>query len=75
VDVFDALVSARPYKAAFPLEKALTILETGAGSQFDPTFAATFIGIVPALHETVADLPPQSVLPHLENLRRRHFGV
>ncbi len=34
-DVFDALSSKRPYKPAFPLEKCLTILKEGSGSQFD----------------------------------------
>jgi putative two-component system response regulator len=34
-DVFDALCSKRPYKAAMPLEKALGILTNGRGTQFD----------------------------------------
>ena len=33
-DVFDALTSARPYKAAFTPTKALEIMEEGRGSQF-----------------------------------------
>ena len=35
-DVFDALTSRRVYKPAFPLEKALAIIEEGKGTQFDP---------------------------------------
>ena len=34
-DVFDALTSPRVYKPAFPLSKALTIIEEGKGTQFD----------------------------------------
>lgn len=34
-DVFDALSSERPYKAAFPREKCFHILEEGRGSHFD----------------------------------------
>ena len=35
-DVFDALVSERPYREAWPVERALaTILAEGAGTQFD----------------------------------------
>ncbi|MCR5345774.1 MAG: HD domain-containing protein [Lachnospiraceae bacterium] len=34
-DVFDALTSPRVYKPAFSLEKALTIIEEGKGTQFD----------------------------------------
>ncbi len=35
-DVFDALTSPRVYKPAFPLEKAIQIIEDGKGTQFDP---------------------------------------
>ncbi|MDR1137195.1 MAG: response regulator [Synergistaceae bacterium] len=35
-DVFDALTSARPYKEAFPCEKALAILYEESGTHFDP---------------------------------------
>jgi PAS domain S-box-containing protein len=35
-DVFDALLSNRPYRPALPLGKAIEILEDGRGSQFDP---------------------------------------
>ncbi|MCG8433323.1 MAG: HD domain-containing protein, partial [Gammaproteobacteria bacterium] len=35
-DVFDALSSKRPYKAAWPLEKALDFLTAKSGSHFDP---------------------------------------
>ncbi|MEL6109982.1 MAG: HD domain-containing phosphohydrolase, partial [Planctomycetota bacterium] len=34
-DVFDALSSERPYKAAFPREKCFHILEEGRGTHFD----------------------------------------
>jgi putative two-component system response regulator len=35
-DVFDALVSRRVYKPAFPLDRSLRIMEEGRGTQFDP---------------------------------------
>ncbi len=35
-DVFDALTSPRVYKPAFPLDKALSIIQEEAGKQFDP---------------------------------------
>ncbi len=34
-DVFDALTSERPYKEAWPVEKALRVMEEGRESQFD----------------------------------------
>jgi putative two-component system response regulator len=36
VDVYDALVCARVYKAAFSYEEALRIIGEGRGTQFDP---------------------------------------
>lgn len=41
-DNFDALMSSRPYKAAFPLEKTLAIMDEGEGSFFDPTLYRLF---------------------------------
>ncbi|WP_024856833.1 HD domain-containing phosphohydrolase [Ruminococcus albus] len=42
-DVFDALTSPRVYKPAFPLDKALSIIEEGNGTQFDPKCVEVFI--------------------------------
>ncbi len=41
-DVFDALVSCRPYKAALPVAEARQLILNYAGSHFDPDFAAVF---------------------------------
>ncbi len=42
VDVYDALVSERPYKPAWSHERAMAELRCGAGSQFDPQALAAF---------------------------------
>ena len=42
-DVFDALVSERVYKKAFPFEKAMSIIKEDAGTHFDPNVAEAFI--------------------------------
>ncbi|MBQ1490587.1 MAG: HD domain-containing protein [Blautia sp.] len=42
-DVFDALVSRRSYKEGFPFEKAMSIIEEGMGSHFDPNVAGAFL--------------------------------
>ena len=42
-DVFDALTSPRVYKPAFPVEKALSIIEEGKGTQFDPKCVEVFM--------------------------------
>jgi two-component system response regulator RpfG len=35
-DVYDALTSVRPYKAAWPVQEALAYMEQHAGAHFDP---------------------------------------
>lgn len=42
-DVYDALTSKRPYKEAFPREKALELLENGRGVHFDPQLLDLFL--------------------------------
>jgi len=44
-DVYDALVSERPYKKAFTHEEATKIIEEGAGTQFDPHLTRIFISV------------------------------
>jgi len=41
-DVFDALTSKRPYKEAFPFEKAFDMILEDAGSHFDPNITSAF---------------------------------
>jgi putative two-component system response regulator len=42
VDVYDALISARPYKRPMPTEEAKQIIESGSGSHFDPLLVDVF---------------------------------
>jgi putative two-component system response regulator len=42
VDVYDALISERPYKKAFTPEQAVRIITEGAGTQFDPALIDIF---------------------------------
>jgi putative two-component system response regulator len=46
VDVYDALVSERPYKKPFPPDQALEIIKQGSGAQFDPTLVDIFTAAV-----------------------------
>jgi adenylate cyclase len=41
-DVYDALISGRPYKESFRHEKAVEIILAGCGSQFDPQLTDAF---------------------------------
>lgn len=48
-DVFDALVSVRPYKAALPLEEALRYFDEQAGLHFDPALVEAFRRALPEI--------------------------
>ena len=50
-DVFDALTSPRVYKPAFPIEKAVVIIEEGKGTQFDPKCVEVFMDALPEVEE------------------------
>jgi len=42
-DVFDALVSERPYKKAWPVEKAVAEIKKESGKHFDPRLVDVFV--------------------------------
>jgi len=50
-DVYDALVSDRPYKNAFSHEQAMKIISDGRGTQFDPDLADMFISLSEVIKE------------------------
>lgn len=45
VDVFDALIHARPYKPAWPVDRALEEIDSNRGTQFDPVVVDTFMSM------------------------------
>ncbi|MFP6847100.1 MAG: HD domain-containing phosphohydrolase [Pseudomonas sp.] len=50
-DVFDALTSVRPYKAAWSVEDAVELLNRERGRHFDPHLVELFIQQLPAILE------------------------
>jgi len=45
IDVYDALISERPYKTPFSSDEAFKIIMDGAGEQFDPLIVDVFLEI------------------------------
>ncbi|MCL2888827.1 MAG: response regulator [Eggerthellaceae bacterium] len=51
VDVYDALVSDRPYKKAFMHDEAVRIVSEGKGTQFDPNLVDIFLSVAQKFKE------------------------
>lgn len=52
-DVFDALVSERPYKKAWTIDEAIREIETWSGCHFDPFLAQKFVSLKPELQAII----------------------
>lgn len=53
-DVFDALISKRPYKPAFSIEASLAIMDAEDGQRFDPALMAAFRKTLPEILAVIA---------------------
>ncbi|MDP1989746.1 MAG: HD domain-containing phosphohydrolase [Syntrophales bacterium] len=74
-DVFDALISRRPYKEPLPLEKAVQILKEGSGSSFDPTLVDFFVGISGSLLSEIGEAEDALLEGRLDGLIDRYFST
>ena len=45
-DVFDALTTDRPYRAAFTVDEALTMMTKDVGAMFDPELFPRFVRVI-----------------------------
>jgi putative two-component system response regulator len=53
-DVFDALMTKRPYKEAWPLDQTMAVMQESSGSHFEPRLVERFISILPQILEIQA---------------------
>jgi two-component system response regulator RpfG len=56
-DVFDALVTKRPYKDAWSLEDSFEYLQSQKGRHFDPECVEAFISFEPSIQKIRQELP------------------
>ncbi len=60
-DAFDAMTSDRPYRSGIPVEKAASILQSGSGTQWDPTLIDEFLGILPEINKIRQEYEPRTL--------------
>ena len=53
VDVFDALMSIRPYKQAMEYQESIKIITQLSGTHFDPNIVSAFLRIAKELHSDI----------------------
>lgn len=56
-DVFDALISWRPYKKSWPVNEAVEEIKKGSGTQFEPMLVEKFVTIIDGLVEIKNEFP------------------
>jgi putative two-component system response regulator len=62
VDVYDALVSERPYKKAFSHDEAVRIIKEGSGTQFEPALVDLFLAEQSKFEDASKDIKTKSVM-------------
>jgi putative two-component system response regulator len=56
-DIFDALISARPYKQPWSMDQALELIAKEAGHALDPMLAGSFVVMRPELEQIARQYP------------------
>ncbi|CAN5625611.1 hypothetical protein BH23CHL2_BH23CHL2_14380 [soil metagenome] len=64
VDVYDALMSDRPYRPAWSMESTLEYIENEAGTLFDPAISAVFLAMMDSQSATATSNEPSKVNRH-----------
>jgi HD-GYP domain-containing protein (c-di-GMP phosphodiesterase class II) len=74
-DVFDALCSRRPYKAPFPLENAMEILQCEAGMHFDPRLIQAFTAMAERVYAATFNASEGETRALMEAMVHKHFRI
>ncbi len=64
-DVYDALVHKRVYKPAFSEDQAISIMEEGKGSHFDPSVLQIFFDLLPEMRRIREEVKDEEEAPSL----------
>jgi PAS domain S-box-containing protein len=65
VDVWDALLSNRPYRSAWSMSKVIRYLKRRAGSDFDPEVVAVFLSYITHYQRDASEMIPSQPLNNI----------
>ncbi len=75
IDVFDALTSRRPYKEPLPVAEAMTILERGRATHFDPALLDVFEGIAAEIYAQIGAHDDPALRLNVRSQVAEHFRL
>lgn len=75
VDVFDALISERPYKPAYDFDEVITYMERHSGTHFDPETLGVFFDVSDKVYDEIAKKPMDVLERMVAETIDRHFQI
>ena len=72
-DVFDALVSRRPYKEPLSYDETMEIIRAGRGNHFDPVYVDAFESISKSIYEKYAGREDEGLAEELNSIIKKYF--
>ena len=72
-DVFDALISKRPYKEAFTYSASIDLIKKGSGSHFDPNVVEIFLSISEGLYKDLMAASERNIEIQLDEAINLYF--
>ena len=75
IDVFDALVSKRPYKKPLSKDEALNIIKQESSKHFDPKIVDLFDKNIHNIYKNIYDSSENELMNLLINKRKEIFGL
>lgn len=73
-DAFDAMTSDRPYRKGMTKDQAISIIESGAGTQWDPRYAKIMVDWMQTV-ESITTLHPESDIAVLKDLLQESTAI
>lgn len=72
-DVFDALISRRPYKEPYSYDETMHVIRAGRGNHFDPSLVDAFETIAETIYQNYAGRDDKELVEELNIIIKKYF--